>query len=49
MDGEFSGLQLVSYMYVGMKQIMPDCWYADIDLAEEYQHAKILVEAGNKP
>ena len=47
MDGEFSGLQLVSYMYVGMKQIMPDS-DAGIDLAEEYQHAKMLYDAGSK-
>jgi Flp pilus assembly protein TadD len=41
LPGRFSGFQLVSYMYVGLKQLSPD---ADpgIDLAREYGQARHL-------
>ncbi len=38
LDGEFSGLQLLSYMYVGLKQIDPQV-DAGIDLEKEYNAA----------
>ncbi|MFH1409440.1 MAG: tetratricopeptide repeat protein [Nanoarchaeota archaeon] len=38
MDGSFTGLQLVSYMYVGFKMIDPD-QNIGLDLSEEYKHA----------
>ena len=42
LPGQFSGLQLVSYLYVGMKKLAPD---ADpgIDLAREYEQAQALL------
>lgn len=42
LQGQFSGLQLVSYLYVGMKKLAPD---ADpgIDLAREYAQALELM------
>ena len=41
LPGEFTGLQLVSYLYVGRKQIAPD---SDVgfDLAREYEAAQAL-------
>jgi hypothetical protein len=41
MSGEFTGLQLVSYMYVGFKIIKPE---VDIgmDFSEEYKTAQEL-------
>ena len=45
LDGEFTGLQLVSYMYVGIKRIDPN-QDAGIDLAEEYSMALKLFEGG---
>jgi hypothetical protein len=41
LPGEFSGLQLLSYMYVTWKRVKPD---ADIgfDLSREYQAAMAL-------
>ena len=41
LPGHFSGLHLVSMMYVGMKSLAPD---ADegIDLSKEYAQAKVL-------
>lgn len=41
MVGHFSGLQLVAYMYVGLKQLDPDA-DAGIDLSKEYEMAKQL-------
>lgn len=41
MPGKFSGLQLVSYMYVGLKQIDPST-DPGIDLSKEYEMAKQL-------
>jgi hypothetical protein len=41
--GEFSGLQLVSLMYVGFKQFAPD-QSVGFDLAKEYAAAKSLFE-----
>lgn len=43
LQGQFSGLQLVSYLYVGMKKLAPD---ADpgIDLAREYDQAFKLMQ-----
>jgi tetratricopeptide (TPR) repeat protein len=38
LDGEFTGLQLVSYMYVGFKKIAPDR-DVGIDLSKEYNMA----------
>ena len=38
MDGSFTGLQLVSYMYVGFKMIDPKL-DVGLDLSEEYQQA----------
>ena len=42
LPGNFSGLHLVSYLYVGMKNLAPD---ADpgIDLAREYEQAQALL------
>lgn len=47
MPGEFSGLQLVCYMYVGFKQIAPE---QDIgfDLAEEYEDAAALHKSSQR-
>ena len=41
MQGKFSGLQLVSYMYVGLKQMGPAI-DAGIDLSKEYEAAMSL-------
>ena len=43
LPGDFSGLQLVSYMYVGFKLLSPEI---DIgfDLAKEYETAKRLYD-----
>ena len=38
MDGEFTGMQLMSYMFVGLKQINPDL-NSGIDLETEYKAA----------
>ena len=43
LDGEFTGLQLVSYMYVGFKKIAPDR-DVGIDFSEEYNMALKLFE-----
>ena len=43
LDGEFTGLQLVSYMYVGFKKIAPDR-DVGIDLSKEYNAALKLFE-----
>ena len=46
LPGDFSGLQLVTYMYVGLKQLSLE---ADpgIDLSQEYEHAKQLFNQDN--
>jgi len=41
LQGAFSGLQLVSYMYVGMKELAPDS-DPGIDLSREYEQARNL-------
>ena len=46
LSGEFSGLQLASYMYVGIKRIDPN-QDAGIDLDEEYSNALKLFIKGN--
>jgi tetratricopeptide (TPR) repeat protein len=46
MEGKFSGLQLVAYMYVGFKQIDPTM-DAGIDFSKEYQEAKKMFDKGN--
>jgi len=38
LDGKLTGLQLVSYMYVGLRKIAPD-HAAEIDLSKEYNKA----------
>jgi len=38
MDGEFTGMQLLSYMYVGLKQLDPEL-DSGIDLEKEYEAA----------
>ncbi len=45
LPGEFSGLQLVSYMYVAFQQVAPQ---EDIgfDLSQEYQQALKLFKPG---
>jgi len=43
LPGEFTALQLVSYMYVGMQQVSPG-QDAGIDLSKEYAVAKKVVE-----
>jgi hypothetical protein len=43
MPGKFSGLQLVSLMYVGLKLTAPEQNYG-FDLAAEYKTAKELFE-----
>ena len=43
LPGEYTALQLVSYMYVGMKQVAPQ-QDAGIDLSKEYAVAKKMVE-----
>lgn len=45
MPGDFSGLQLISYMYVGFKIIAPE-QNIGIDLSREYNAAKQMF--GNK-
>ena len=44
MPGDFSGLQLAAYMFVGLRQIAPD---ADpgIDFADEYRLATDMRKA----
>ncbi len=44
MSGEFSGLQLISYMYVGFKIIAPT-QNVGIDLSREYNMAKKLLKS----
>lgn len=44
LPGEFSGLQLVSYMYVGFKQFAPEL-DAGIDFSKEYEAAQQMFEA----
>ena len=44
LPGKFSGLQLVSYMYVGLKQLSPEM-DPGIDLSREYEQAKQLLDA----
>jgi tetratricopeptide (TPR) repeat protein len=46
LDGEFTGLQLVSYMYAGLKRIDPN-QDAGIDLAKEYSMALKLFDSGS--
>ena len=46
LGGEFTGLQLVSYMYVGLKIFDPN-QDAGIDLAKEYAMALKLFESGD--
>ena len=43
LDGEFTALHLVSYMYVGTSIIMPG-QDAGIDLSKEFKAAKSLFE-----
>ena len=43
MPGKFSGLQLVSYMYVGMRQLAPEM-NPGIDLSKEYAAAMQMRE-----
>jgi hypothetical protein len=47
MKGSFTGLQLVSYMYVGFKIIDPSL-NVGLDLSEEYKEALILFEQERK-
>jgi hypothetical protein len=47
LSGKYSGLQLVSYMYVGFKQIDP-CTDTGIDLSKEYEAAKSLFSKEEK-
>jgi hypothetical protein len=47
LPGKFSGLQLVSYMYVGLKQMDPSL-DAGIDLSQEYETAQKLFDSGTK-
>jgi hypothetical protein len=42
MQGEFTGLQLISYMYVGFKVFAPE-QNIGIDLSREYNAAKKLL------
>ena len=44
--GEFTGLQLVCYVYVGFQQISPEA-EVGFDLSKEYKAAKSLVEHGD--
>jgi hypothetical protein len=44
LSGDFTGLQLVSYMYVGFKKIAPD-QDIGIDLSQEYNMALKLFES----
>ena len=45
LSGNFSGLQMVSYMYVGLKQLSPEM-DAGIDLSREFEQAKQLFGKG---
>ena len=45
LGGTFSGLQLVSYMYVGLKQLSPEM-DAGIDLGREFEQATNLFNQG---
>jgi len=47
MPGQFTGLQLVSYMYVAFKKIAPD-QSIGFDLSAEYQSALAMHEGGAK-
>ena len=47
LPGQFSGLQLVAYLYVGMKKLAPDA-DAGIDLAREYAQALELMAGGRR-
>ncbi len=47
LQGNFSGLQLVCYMYVGFKRIAPEK-DVGIDLSEEYRAALNLSDEGNE-
>ena len=47
MSGNFSGLHLVSYMYVGLKQLNPEM-DSGIDLSAEYEQAQKLFEGRNR-
>jgi hypothetical protein len=47
LPGKFSGMQLVSYMYVGSKHIAPE-EDTGIDLSREFDAAKLLFE-GKQP
>jgi hypothetical protein len=40
-EGDFSGLKAVSYMYVAMQRLMPGV-DAGIDLSKEYAKAKAM-------
>lgn len=46
MEGEFTGLQLVCYMYVGFKEIEPSL-DSGIDLSDEYSMALNLFNSGD--
>jgi len=46
LEGEFSGLQLVSYMYVGLKKMEPDRDFG-MDLEKEYLAAEKLYKEKN--
>jgi tetratricopeptide (TPR) repeat protein len=46
LPGEFTGLQLVCYMYAGFKQIQPDLDIG-IDLSKEYELARRLTYSGD--
>jgi hypothetical protein len=47
MEGDFSGLHLACFMYVGFKQLKPD-YDLGLDLAKEYAAAKVLHDAKGK-
>ena len=48
MPGDFSGLQMVSYMYVGFQITAPD-QDTGIDLSAEYNEARRLFDKGERP
>ena len=43
LKGEFTGLQLVSYLYVAMQRVAPET-DVGVDLSREYKHAVELFE-----
>ena len=45
LPGDFSGLQLLSYMYVGMRQLDPSA-DTGADFSKEYQEAERLLQTG---